>query len=93
MAKAIDLDSAVNMLEMTLKSYYARRERSDELGADGIRMQFAGAKFMLEALGGPQAKKEALTRLRAKGLKIPHCGDRGPDNSYLGWDSDADVDF
>jgi hypothetical protein len=56
-------------------------------------MQFAGAKFMLEAIGGRAAVGNALTRLRATGLKIPHCGERAPDGSYFGTDSDADLDF
>ena len=78
---------------MTLEGYYSRRNERDELSADGLRMQFAGEKFMLEALGGREAVFQALSSLRSKGLKIPHCGDRMPDNSYVGWDSDADLNF
>jgi len=89
-----DMDSAMRLMEIALKSYYHLREREgDTAETDCRRMQFAGEKFMLEALLGPKAKAEALVRLRQKGLKIPHCGDRQPDGSYLGWDSDADPDF
>jgi len=94
MANAIDMDSAVRTLEMYLESYYQRRQNEGEEIADGVTMQFAGAKGMLEALGGTQAKAEALRRLRAKNLKIPHCGDRAPDGSgYMGMDFDADLGF
>lgn len=89
----IDIDSAVRMMKMTLQSFYDRRAKEGDEKADGLRMQFAGAKFMLEAVGGRAAVGSALTRLRATGLKIPHCGDRAPDGSYFGMDSDADLDF
>jgi hypothetical protein len=35
---------------------------------------YCGEKFMLEALAGPEQKRQVLDRLRAEGLKIPHCG-------------------
>jgi hypothetical protein len=89
----IDIDSAVRMMKTTLESFYNCRAKDGEEKADGLRMQFAGAKFMLEAVGGRVAVGTALTRLRATGLKIPHCGERAPDGSYFGMDSDADLDF
>jgi hypothetical protein len=90
----VDLDSAVRMMKMTLQSYYKRRkDKGDGAEADGLRMQFGGAKFMLESVAGKEAKDETLRRLRALGLKIPHCGDRSPDGGYLGYDSDADLDY
>jgi hypothetical protein len=60
---------------MTLQAYYARMAKDEDLPeTDGLRMQFGGEKFMLEALAGPEQKRQVLDRLRAEGLKIPHCG-------------------
>lgn len=93
-ARKINLDSAERLMEGTLTAYYSHRDQHgyDQI-ADGIRKQFAGEKFMLEALAGRRAVVEILARLRGKGLKIPHCGDREADGSYLGFDGDADADF
>ena len=94
-ASNADLDSAERCMKATLRSYYARRNQhgdADPIG-DGIRKEFSGEKFMLEALARRRAVVEILARLRTKGLKIPHCGDREPNGSYLGFDSDADPDF
>jgi hypothetical protein len=90
-----NLDSAEECMEAALRSYYARRNQhgdADPIG-DGIRKEFAGEKFMLEALVGRPAVVEILARLRTMGLTIPHCVDRELDGSYLGFDSDADPDF
>jgi hypothetical protein len=87
----VDLEGALSLLDMTLRAYHDRLERDGEpLEADLIRSQFAGAKFMVEALCGPEVKRRLLRQLREKGLKIPHCGPR-VDEGYLGWDSDADM--
>jgi|GEM_PF-7058209 hypothetical protein len=90
----IDMDSAERCMEATLRGYYVRKNKHGDADPidDGIRKEFAGEKFMLEALAGREAVVEVLKRLRKKGLKIPHCGDREPDGSYLGFDSDADLD-
>jgi hypothetical protein len=86
-----DLSAAVRLMERTLHAY---RDRLELLGqtpeADSLRMQFAGEKFMVEALLGPQPKEKVLVELRARKLAIPHCGDRAPDGGLIGWDSDAD---
>jgi hypothetical protein len=81
-----NLDSAEECMEAALRSYYARRNQhgdADPIG-DGIRKEFAGEKFMLEALVGRPAVVEILARLRTMGLKIPHCGDREPDGPISG---------
>ncbi len=85
-----DLDAAQRLMSMTLRSYYARLAKNDDSAeSDGLRMRFAGEKFMLEALAGPEQKRKVLDRLRAEGLTIPHCGDRVADG-FIGFDTDAD---
>jgi hypothetical protein len=97
----VNLESALSALKMTLQAYYDRLDRGEEREADLIRSEFRGAKFMVEALCGPEVKRRLLQQLREKGLKIPHCGLRVGDKrigftadwdeGYLGWDSDADT--
>jgi hypothetical protein len=98
----VDLEGALSLLAITLRAYQDRLEKEGESHeADLIRSQFAGAKFMVEALCGPEVKRRLLRQLREKGLKIPHCGPRVGekrigfmadwDEGYLGWDSDADM--
>ncbi|MGO9059560.1 MAG: hypothetical protein ACLQU2_19590 [Candidatus Binataceae bacterium] len=93
MASTIDLKSPMRLLESLLESYYARRKNEGEELADGVRMGFVGAMQMLQEVGGERATHEARERLRAKGLKIPHSGDRLPDGSYVGTDLEFDEDF
>ena len=64
-------------------------KNEDLAETDGLHMQFAGEKFMPEAIAGPDQKRQVLGRLRTDGLKIPHCGDRVADG-FIGFDSDAD---
>jgi hypothetical protein len=98
----VNLDSALSFLEMTLQAYYDRLDRVGESHeVDLVRSEFAAAKFMVEALCGPEVKRRLLRQLREKGFKIPHCGLRVGDRrigftadwdeGYLGWDSDADT--
>jgi hypothetical protein len=90
MATILDLDSAFRNLEIILNSYNAYRKNGREEEADGIRMQFWGAKGMLEAIAGPAEKEKTLAKLRAKGFKIPRGGEREPDGTFLAIDADAD---
>ena len=56
----IDLDAAERLMEMTLKNFHSKREQEGNQSADGLRRQFAGAKFMLEALLGVRVYCRAL---------------------------------
>jgi hypothetical protein len=92
-AGVADVDAALRTMKATLQSYYDRRGRTgDTPEVDSLRKEFCGEKFMVEVLCGPEIKRMILQRIRAEGLKIPHCGDRVEDG-FLGWDSDADLDF
>ncbi len=80
-------------LESLLESYYARRKNEGEELADGVRMEFVSAMRMLQEVGGERTTHEARERLRAKGPKIPHSGDRLTDGSYVGTDLEFDENF
>jgi len=66
----VNLDSALSALKMTLQAYYDRLDRGEEREADLDRSEFRGAKFMVEALCGPEVKQRLLQQLRERASRF-----------------------